>query len=182
MTILNQENSILLVIDVQEKLLNAVFNKNLVLKKAGIIAKAAKLLEIPAIVTEQYPKGLGATVSDIFDVLSEKANVYEKCTFSALDNGGVFEELEQSKRKQAVVFGIETHICVNQTVNALIELGYEVFVVSDACGSRAEEEHKAGLHRMESNGAQIVTAEIALFEWLRSSQHPKFKEIQELVK
>ena len=78
--------------------------------------------------------------------------------------------------------GIETHICVNQTVADLIKLGYDVFVVTDACGSRSEVEYKAGLERMKSHGAQLITTEIALFEWLKSSKHQNFKEVQSLIK
>ena len=85
-------------------------------------------------------------------------------------------------RKQIVVFGIETHICVNQTVESLLKAGFEVHVVKDACSSRMEAEHLAGLERMRDNGAHILTTEIALFEWLKSSKHPKFKDVQMLIK
>lgn len=181
MTMLNLDESLVLIIDVQEKLLNAVFNKPLLEKKAEIIAKATNVLDIPTIVTEQYPKGLGNTVPVIKDNLTN-AKYFEKTDFSALNNNELKDILKNMKKKQIVIFGIETHICVNQTVAALIEEGYEVHVISDACGSRAEMEYSAGLTRMKDNGAYIITTEIALFEWLRGANHPKFKEIQSLIK
>ena len=100
----------------------------------------------------------------------------------SIENKEVFNKLEASSRKQAVLFGIETHICVSQTAAALMNAGYEVHVIKDACGSRAELEYSAGLNRMKDNGAHIITTEIALFEWLKSAKHPNFKEIQSLIK
>lgn len=182
MTILNIEDSLVLIIDVQEKLLNAVFNKASLEKRAEIIAGAAKILEIPVVVTEQYPKGLGATVEGLKKTLAEDTQYFEKTAFSALENQEVLEALKKSGKKQVVIFGIETHICVSQTTNALINEGFEVSVIRDACGSRAELEYSAGINRMKDNGAHILTTEIALFEWLKSAKHPNFKEVQTLIK
>lgn len=175
MTRLNIEDSVVLIIDMQEKLLNAVYNKELCEKKAFIMSQAANILDIPVVVTEQYPKGLGATVDGI---KSENDKCFEKTSFSAFET--VKDAL--SGRKQVVIFGIETHICVSQTVESLLNVGFEVHVVKDACGSRAEAEHLAGLERMRDNGAHILTTEIALFEWLKTSKHPKFKDVQMLIK
>ena len=182
MTILNIEDSIVMIIDVQEKLLNAVFNKASLEKKATTLANTAKILGIPVIVTEQYPKGLGATVETLKEVLPENTQYFEKTAFSALENNDVLEALKNSGKKQVVIFGIETHICVSQTTNALIEEGFEVSVIRDACGSRSELEYSAGLERMKDNGAHVLTTEIALFEWLKGAKHPKFKEVQMLIK
>lgn len=182
MTILNIEDSIVMIIDVQEKLLNAVFNKTSLEKKAVTIANTAKILGIPVIVTEQYPKGLGATVETLREVLLENTQYFEKTAFSALENNDVLEALKNSGKKQVVIFGIETHICVSQTTNALIQEGFEVSVIRDACGSRSELEYLAGLERMKDNGAHVLTTEIALFEWLKGAKHPKFKEVQMLIK
>ena len=182
MTILNIEDSIVMIIDVQEKLLNAVFNKASLEKKATTIANTAKILGIPVIVTEQYPKGLGATVESLKEALPENAQYFEKTAFSALENKEVLEALKNSGKKQVVIFGIETHICVSQTTNALIQEGFEVSVIRDACGSRSELEYSAGLDRMKDNGAHVLTTEIALFEWLKGAKHPNFKEVQTLIK
>ena len=182
MTILNIEDSIVMIIDVQEKLLNAVFNKASLEKKATTLANTAKILGIPVIVTEQYPKGLGATVETLKEVLPENTQYFEKTAFSALENNDVLEALKNSGKKQVVIFGIETHICVSQTTNALIQEGFEVSVIRDACGSRSELEYSAGLGRMKDNGAHVLTTEIALFEWLKGAKHPNFKEVQTLIK
>lgn len=181
MGILNSNNCIMLIIDVQEKLLNAVFNRDLVAQRAEVMAKAANILNVPIIITEQYPQGLGKTIESIKSSIDNN-KVFEKTSFSALDNEDVFDAIKSQDKTDVILFGIETHICVSQTANALIELGYEVSVISDACGSRDEAEYLAGLSRMKENGAHIITAEIALFEWLRSSKHPNFKEIQRLIK
>ena len=182
MTILNEKSSQMLIIDIQDKLLNASFNKCLVQKNALIMAKAAEIIGIPTIVTEQYPKGLGYTISELKESAGVKAAYFEKTSFSALENPSIASAIDKSDRKQIVVFGIETHICVNQTVSALLSKGYEVSVISDACGSRMEYEHKAGLERMKENGAHILTAEIAIFEWLKGARHINFKEVQSLIK
>ena len=182
MTILNIEDSVVIIIDVQEKLLNAVFNKASLEKKATTIANTAKILGIPVIVTEQYPKGLGATVESLKEALPENTQYFEKTGFSALENKEVLEALKNSGKKQVIIFGIETHICVSQTTNALVQEGFEVSVIRDACGSRSELEYSAGLGRMKDNGAHILTTEIALFEWLKGAKHPNFKEVQTLIK
>lgn len=179
---LNLEDSLVLIIDVQEKLLNAVFNKEQVEKKSAIIAEAAKILGIPVVVTEQYPKGLGNTIPAVKDAFAEDTEIFEKTAFSALNNKEILEAIKKHNKKQILIFGIETHICVSQTTAALRELGYEVSVIKDACGSRAEEEYLAGLERMKDNGAYIITTEIALFEWLKGAKHPNFKAVQALIK
>lgn len=174
---INTENSILMIIDVQEKLLNAVYNKEELFKKAEIMAKSAEILDIPVIVTEQYPKGLGKTVIPV-----NTSNIFEKTSFSALDVPELQDLLNSYSRKQIILFGIETHICVSQTAYALTNSGYEVCVISDASGSRTEAEHIAGLERLRFHNAQIATAEIAIFEWLKTAKHPRFKEVQALIK
>lgn len=179
---LNLEDSLVLIIDVQDKLLNAVFNKEQVEKKSAIVAEASKILGIPVVVTEQYPKGLGNTIPAVKDALAEDTEIFEKTAFSALNNEEILEAIKKHNKKQILIFGIETHICVSQTTAALRELGYEVSVIKDACGSRAEEEYLAGLERMKDNGAYIVTTEIALFEWLKGAKHPNFKAVQALIK
>lgn len=179
---LNIEDSLVLIIDIQDRLLNAVFNKELVQKKSAIIARAAGILNIPVIVTEQYPKGLGNTVETLRNSLDKETLYFEKTAFSALVDLQILDAIKKNNCKQIVIFGIETHICVNQTAEALIRAGFEVNIISDACGSRAESEYQAGLNRMKDNGAHVLTTEIALFEWLKTSKHPNFKEIQALIK
>ena len=176
--LLNQEKTLFLIIDVQEKLLNAIFNKESVKKEANILAEAARVLNIPVIVTEQYPKGLGQTIGNIND----NAQVFEKTSFNAIEDLELLSEIKKSGRNQIIVFGIETHICVYQTVVALLDEKFDVTVVADACGSRAEREYNFGIDCMKRYGASIKTAEMVLFELLKSSKHPNFKDIQALIK
>lgn len=182
MNMLNEKDSLILIIDIQERLLNAVFNPEIVSKNAEIIAHAADLLNIPVVVTEQYPIGLGSTADNLTEALSDTTRYFEKNTFSAFDNPEIVETIRLSRCKQIILFGIETHICVNQTANALIQAGYDVSVIADACGSRSEIEYQAGLDRIKESGGHIITTEIALFEWLRGAHHPMFKEVQKLIK
>ena len=183
MSILNDNDSLLMIIDVQEKLLNAAYNKESLEQKAAIMAEAANILNIPVLVTEQYPKGLGNTIPCVKEKLSKNlSKIFEKSAFSALDEEAVFDSFKASGRHQIMILGIETHICVNQTVNTLIELGYDVSVIKDACGSRNIDEHIAGIDRMREDGAHILTTEIALFELLKTSKHKNFKQIQSLIK
>lgn len=182
MITLNQTNTTFIIIDIQEKLLNAVFNKDIVSKKSEILAKASNILEIPVIVTEQYPKGLGNTITEIKENLNSKTTYYEKTAFNALVDKEVENKLKEINNNQIVIFGIETHICVHQTVSALIEKGYDVTVISDACGSRSKEEYLSSLDYMKSYGAKIKTTEMVLFELIKGAKHPNFKEIQALIK
>lgn len=181
--ILNQENTQILIIDIQEKLLNASFNKEIIEKKSEIISKAATILNIPVIVTEQYPKGLGETIDSIKENLSaDNTKYFEKVSFSALADSELLKQLKKNKKQQVIVLGIETHICVHQTVADLLKLGCNVVIASDACGSRSELEHICGLENMKSSGAEIKTTEMILFELLKTAKHNKFKEIQALIK
>lgn len=175
---LNQEGSLLFIIDVQEKLLNAIFNKDLVLKNAKILAKAANILSLPIVVTEQYPQGLGESIEG----LKENATVFEKVAFNALNDESLLDELKMYGKNQIIILGIETHICVYQTAVALLNNGFNVTVASDACGSRSEYEYNVALANLKDYGAKIKTTEMVLFELLKTAKHPNFKEIQALIK
>lgn len=177
MNTINSSEALLLVIDVQEKLVNMLENNDV--KDNSIkVAKACGILNIPAVITEQYPKGLGDTIEEIKQALPN-AEYVEKTSFSALKEEEVEKLLSQ---KQVIIFGIETHICVLQTAIDLLNAGYEVFVVQNACGSRCDDNKNAALRRLIHAGAQIVTTEMVLFELLESSKHPNFKEVQALIK
>ena len=179
--VLNKEDSILLIVDVQEKLVSAL-DKDIVVKRVKNLANVAKLLEVPMIVTQQYSKGLGQTVSQVSQMFDETTKIVEKISFSAVQEDGFLDILKSFGRKQIVICGIETHICVHQTVADLLDAGFEVFVAKDACASRAKYEFKSGIERMQENGAKISCVEIILFEWLKTAKNPCFKEIQALVK
>lgn len=180
MNTLDSAKSFLLIIDVQEKLVNAVNNPDIT-KNAIITAKAARILNIPVITTEQYPKGLGETVKDLKETLSGCA-FFEKTNFSAYSQAEFKKIADGLNRKSAVILGIETHICVLQTAFDMLNAGYEVYINENACASRKLFDKISALKRLENAGAQILTTEQILFEWLKSSTHPDFKAVQALIK
>lgn len=183
MSVLDLEKSLIFIVDVQERLVNAAYSKDVIIKNSEIISKAAEVLKIPVIISEQYPKGLGETIPEIKNNLKhDKVFYFEKTDFNALNVEDIRNKIKSFRVKQVILCGIETHICVSQTAEALIDSGYEVSVLSDLCSSRSEKEHIAGLELMKQNGAYIKTTEIALFELLKSAKHPEFKEIQSLIK
>jgi len=179
--LLDKNDSLLLIIDVQERLVNAL-DKKVVESKTETLVKAAKILEIPIIATQQYPKGLGLIVESVKQHFSSDTPIIDKTSFSAVKEEGFMEVLKSFNKKQIVICGIETHVCVHQTVADLIENGFEVCVVKDACASRNKYEFKQGIECMQKNGAKISCLEIVLFEWLRDAKNPNFREIQGLIK
>ena len=181
MNTLSSQDSLVLIIDIQEKLVSAL-NKDVVVLNAVKVASAAKLLNIPVLLTEQYPKGLGNTVHALRNVLSDGSDTVEKTYFNALLEDGMLEKIKSYGKKQIVIFGIETHICVYQTASALVEEGFDVYVIKDACASRNKYEFKQGIEAMAANGVKISCVEIALFDWLKGAKNPKFKEVQALIK
>ena len=178
---LSEEDSLVLIIDIQEKLVKAL-EKDSIINSANKIVQAANLLSIPIIVTEQYPKGLGSTVNPIKENLKSDTQIIEKTHFNALLEDGFLEKIKSYGKKQIVIMGIETHICVYQTACALVDEGFEVYAIKDACASRNKYEFKQGIEAMRDNGVKISCVEIVLFEWLKGSKHPKFKEVQALIK
>ena len=182
---LNPEKSALVIIDIQERLVLASKYGEEVANNMTKVAKAANILSISTVVTEQYPKGLGNTVIQLKNALAENTFVTEKASFSALLEPAVKEKIEELKNAgitHIVIGGIETHICVLQTAAALMELGFEVYVVKDCCASRNKNEYKTGLELLKQSGAKITCVEIVLFEWLKTSKNPHFNEVQALIK
>ncbi len=174
---LEASNSLVLMIDVQERLVGAL-EKNVIVEKSQKIIDGANILGIPVLATEQYPKGLGHTVV----TLADNTEVVEKTYFNALLEDGMLDKIKSYEKKQIILFGIETHICVYQTACALIEAGFEVYIIKDACASRNKYEFKQGIEAMRDNGAKISCVEMTLFEWLKGAKNPKFKEVQALIK
>ena len=180
--LLNTDTSLLLIVDIQEKLIAAQHNKDEIAKNASILTEAAKILNIPTVLSEQYPKGLGSTINLIKNKLSQAAHFFEKTSFNCCCESGFNELIKSFGRKQIFVCGIESHVCVHQTVYDLISLGYEVHIIQDAISSRKEYEYKIGLERMINNGAIPSCTEMALFELIKGAKHPEFKAIQNLIK
>ncbi len=173
MSLLARENAALVVIDVQESFRPYASFAG-VADAAAKLLEAARILDIPALVSEQYPKGLGASVPEIG--LHEEP-VIEKSVFSAARADG----FGLNGRTQAIVCGLETHVCVSQTVHDLLGQGVEVHVPADAVGSRHAVDYERGLERMERAGAVVSTVESALFELLERAGTPEFKAVQNLI-
>ena len=175
---LDRERAALVVVDVQEAFRKAVPDFGEVAAAAGTLAEGAASLGVPVIVTEQYPQGLGRTVPEVAEHLPEGTEPLEKVRFSAAEADG----FDLDDRGQAIVCGVEAHVCVNQTVLDLLDRGIEVHLATDAVGSRTEENRSLGIHKAEQAGAVLTSVETALFELLRGSDAPEFKQVQGLVK
>jgi nicotinamidase-related amidase len=175
--VLDRERAALVVVDVQEAFRPAVVDFERVARNAGVLVQGARILGVPMVVTEQYPKGLGRTVAEVAEHL-DGVEPLEKVCFSAADADG----FDLDDRSQVLVCGIESHVCVSQTAHGLLDRGLEVHVPRDAVSSRTEENKELGLHKMESSGAVLTSVETALFELLGESGSEEFKLVQGLVK
>ncbi|MFO7603474.1 MAG: isochorismatase family protein [Gammaproteobacteria bacterium] len=174
----------LLIIDVQERLLGAMPDKPRaqVLGNTAILLQAAQRLAVPVIRSEQYPRGLGATDSHIEGRLTDETLKVEKTVFSCCGVAEVAELSHQQVLPQWILAGIESHVCVLQTALQLKAAGQQVFVVSDACCSRQKHHHQNALQRLSQAGVIISNTESVLFEWLRDSRHPAFKDLSKLIR
>lgn len=189
----------LVLIDLQVKLMPAIFEGPIVLANALRLAQAARLMRVPCTVTEQYPEGLGATVPELAEFAREPL---VKMEFSAVDAGLIevlteigtpkvspnaksvpkhLQKPRENERSSIIVAGVEAHVCVLQTAMGLLD-DFDVYVVTDACSSRTERNRDAAYDRLAAEGASLVTTEMVLFEWLRSAEHPQFKAVQGLIK
>ncbi len=168
----------LLVIDVQEKLTPLIPGASGLIRNIAFLIDAARVLEMPVQATEQYPKGLGATVGELAKRVSERPN---KVAFSCCAIPSVVDNFRRATRPKLLLAGIETHVCVQQTALDLLSLGFRVYVAADAVASRYALDHEQALHRLENAGAIITTSESAVFEWIGAAGTPQFKEISRLV-
>ncbi len=180
---LNCEQSLLLVVDVQERLVPAVQSDTAesLLPNISILLQAAQLFQVPTIVTEQYPRGLGHTV-DALQTLLPGQTYWKKTTFSCMQDDAVRTHLKELDRPQVVLCGIEAHVCVLQTALDLLKDGYNVHIMSDAVGSRTEKNRKIGLHLAQSAGGIVSSTETAVFQWAKHSKHDAFKVLSRLVR
>ena len=178
---LNIDKTALVIIDVQEKLSRVMHEKEKLFENLQKLVKGAKLLNIPIIITEQNPNGLGPTVSEIAPLLTDIKPV-TKFSFSCCSEEPFLRQLEMLNRKQVLLAGIETHVCVYQTAVDLIEAGYEVHTIVDCVSSRTLENKNLALDKMKSEGANLTSVEIVLFELLKTVANPKFKELSKIVK
>lgn len=178
--LLQADNSVFMIIDLQENLMKVMDQAGKVYKNTQLVLAACYRMDIPVIVTEQYPKGLGHTVAEVAGNLGEHVK-WEKVSFSACSEDAL-KALKEYNRKQILVAGSETHICVFQTVRDLITAGYQVFVLQDAVCSRFKHNHKNGLELMREEGAVITNAETVVFDLLKVAGTPEFKAIAPLLK
>lgn len=172
------DRSVLVFVDFQTRLMPVIDDGDAVISAAVRLQSAAALLDVRCAMTEQYPKGLGHTVEALAS--SADTPVIEKMCFGAANLPGLEERLDA--RSQVVVAGCETHVCVLQTVLGLRAQAREIYVVADAVGSRRVQDHKLGLERMARHGAELVTSEMVLFEWLRSADHPLRRDVLALIR
>ena len=175
--VLDRNRAALVVVDVQEAFRPAVVDFDRVVRNAATLVQGARALELPLVVTEQYPKGLGRTVPEVADQLGGIAPLEKVCFSAACADG-----FQLDGRDQALVCGIESHVCVSQTAHDLLDRGLEVHVVRDAVTSRTQENRELGLHKMEGAGAVVTSVETALFELLGAAGSDEFREIQRLIK
>lgn len=179
--ILKKEESVLVAIDFQEKLMPAMKMKEELEATVGKLIKGCKILNLPIIVSQQYTKGLGETIPTIKEAIGDFEPI-EKTSFSCCGETTFMEALKQTGKKTVIITGIEAHICVQQTVLELLEQGYNVFLVNDCIGSRNNNDKKYAVRRMTESGAIGTTYESVLFELCKNAKADGFKEISKLVK
>lgn len=175
---LKKEDCLLLVIDIQERLIPVIHQYEEVIRNANILLKGMEILGVPVIVTEQYPKGLGNTCKEI--LLGEDAKVMEKITFSCLANDYIKESVQS--KKQIIICGVEAHICVLKTALDLLDEGYQVHLITDAVSSRKKENKQVAIERMKQSGVFISSTEMILFQLLDKAGTDEFKLISKLIK
>ena len=175
MRTLDPNNSALLVIDIQSKLMPSIEGGAAVVANSRRLIDAASLLEIPTIFTEQNPRGLGPTAAEL-----SPTGIFEKMHFDVCREAGWAQKLPD--RPDLVVAGCEAHVCVLQSVLGLLDADRRVFLVRDALGSRRAESKETAIRRMEKHGAEVITTEMAIFEWLGAAEHPRFRQAMALVR
>jgi nicotinamidase-related amidase len=179
---LTRQSAVLVVCDVQERLLPAILGSERLLHNCTVMAQAARTMGLPIIVTEQYPKGLGPTVAPLRETLGDSYQPVEKTSFSCCGAKRFVGALEHYGVSDVIVVGMEAHVCVLQTVLDALDRGYAVHVPRDAVGSRTEANWQVGVERMRDAGAFIGSLESILFQLLRTSEVECFKAVQGLIK
>ncbi len=179
--LLDVNQSLFLIIDIQEAFRPHIPDLETIIQRTQIMVQAAKILGLPIVVTEQYPKGLGRTVELLQQSLGE-SRYYEKTAFSVMNELGCQDAIRRAGRKQIIIAGIEAHVCVLQTALQLLQEDFQVFIAADAVGSRRKVDNDLALERLRQAGAVTTTVEAAIMEMTVSSRHPSFKEISKTIK
>lgn len=177
---LKSNDSVLIIIDVQGKLAGVMQEPEKIFGNIRRLALTANEMEIPVLVTEQLPDKLGPTRKELSDALIGTP-VIAKSSFSCCGEPEFMNALNKTEKKQVIICGIESHICVLQTTLELLAQEFEIYIAADAVSSRDPENKQLALERMKQNGAQIITTESAMFEWMRNANHPAFREVRKLL-
>ena len=177
--LMNRDDAALLVVDMQARLLPLIAGHQRVIWNCRRLIDGAKILQLPVAATEQYPQGLGPTADELAQRLG---TIPAKLAFSCGECGEIFSAWRDKGIWKILVCGIETHVCVGQTVHDLLGEGFRVYVAADAVGARGAIDHEIALRRMDSSGATLTTTEAALFEWCGRAGSPEFKQISQLVR
>jgi nicotinamidase-related amidase len=179
---LNINDSFLVVVDVQQKLAHLMHDHELLYFNIELLIKASKNLELPILWTEQAPNKIGPTVPLIQDCLSDYAKPIAKRSFSAWGCKEFVKQAQSFNRKQVILCGIETHVCIYQTASDLKQHGFEVFVVADSVSSRSERQTDLAIERMRQEGISIISGESLVCELIKTADHPKFKDVMAYLK
>lgn len=183
--LLDAERSQVIAIDIQERLLPAMAETRQLLERVDLLAAGARQMNVPVTISEQYPRGLGSTFGQVANAFGNRAETFEKVEFSVMRNAAIAEHVADCRnagRNQVVVLGIETHVCVAQSVLDLHHQGYAVAVVADASSSRRDTDKEMALARFRAHGIEVVTTEMVVFEWLERAGTDDFRAMAPLIK
>ncbi len=180
--ILDPGKTALIVVDIQEGFRNAIPDFAMIASRASTVVRGFQALDLPVLITEQYPKGLGRTAEEVQFILPNEFEAFSKTAFSSCGSDLFLEKLNDLGIRQVVLCGLETHVCVSQTAHDLIENGLQVQLLIDVVGSRFDHDKRAGLEKMNNAGVISSSVEMVFFELMRDAKHEKFKEIQGLIK
>ncbi len=181
MSLLSVEDTVLFVIDMQGNLYESMQDKQFLLENVRKLIRGVQIFGIPVIVTEQIPEKLGPTIEPVASLLPDVMRL-PKSDFSCCGDEKIMKALKAAERQQVLLCGIETHVCVYQTAVDLLGFGYDVHLVADAVSSRTVLNREIGIEKMRDEGARLASTEMVLFEWIRTADDPKFKEIFRIVK
>lgn len=174
--LINREDSLLLVVDIQDKLVPAVIEPEALVQGTAQLLEIAELLKISYLISEQYPQGLGRTVAPLMAIANDHCYI-DKLHFSCASDPACLEQIRLRQRNQIIICGMEAHVCVLQTAIELKKQGFDIFVVTDLISSRSDNDKAAALRRFEQHQIQLVTKEMVIFEWLEKSGSDEFRTI-----
>jgi nicotinamidase-related amidase len=180
--ILDQKKTALVIVDLQEAFRSPINDFAQIASRISIVVRGFQILNLPIIITEQYPKGLGRTAEEILFLMPQEFEFIEKSTFSSCGAGAFIEKLKNTEATQILLCGLEAHVCINQTAHDLLNENFDVHLLYDCISSRFSHDKEAALKKMRASGVVPSSVEMALFELIGDSKHEHFKEIQNLIR